>query len=66
MREWVATYGQWCPHCGRNDVKLAADHIDPVALGGSEFGEVGVMCVECMRQQASRVGHQARAKARRV
>ena len=45
--EWRAQYGDWCPACGWVGVKLTADHVVPVALGGDEDGELRVMCKSC-------------------
>lgn len=57
---WRAQYGNLCPHCGRRGVKLTADHITPVGLGGSEHGPLGVMCIECARSQGAKVANARR------
>lgn len=71
VAEWRAEYGEWCPRCGDADyhedgsrVGLTADHVVPVALGGSEDGELGVLCRRCQNQQATRVAHMKRRRNR--
>lgn len=61
---WRAQYADWCPVCGRTGVKLSADHIVPVALGGEEDGELAVACVDCQHKQAARVGNEVQRRKR--
>lgn len=49
-----------CPECGKWTTEFVADHVQPVALGGSELGELRVHCVQCSRRQGGRVSNQAR------
>lgn len=60
VEAWQRAYGNYCPYCGRSGAKLTANHIVPVALGGREDGPLDVMCVTCMRKQASAVAAQRR------
>lgn len=46
-------------------MKLTCDHIVPIALGGQEDGELGVLCVECHRKQASAVAHEVKRRKQR-
>lgn len=62
---WRAQFGDYCPQCGRTGVKLTCDHIVPIALGGQEDGELGVLCVECHRKQASAVAHEVKRRKQR-
>lgn len=61
---WRAQYGDTCPKCGREGVKLTADHPIPVALGGSEWQELEVMCLDCAHRQAGRVGNEVKRRRR--
>lgn len=41
-------YGNKCLRCGRSDVKLTADHVVPVALGGtSNIDNLQPLCLPC-------------------
>jgi 5-methylcytosine-specific restriction protein A len=50
VAQWVAAYGYVCPgwqappHPSHD---LTADHIDPVARGGDESGDLTVLCRPC-------------------
>lgn len=51
-------YGDLCPGYRRAphpSVDLTADHIVPVAAGGAEDGELGVLCRECNSSKAANV-----------
>ena len=55
-------YGNWCPVCGHTDrhedgkgVRLWADHVTPVGLGGAEDGPLRVMCSRCQSRQGAAV-----------
>jgi len=68
VKAWRAAHGNVCPACGYRDrypdgkpVKLTAEHLNPVALGGAEDGPLGVMCMRCQTRQGSAIG---RAKRR--
>jgi 5-methylcytosine-specific restriction endonuclease McrA len=49
--EWKALvnhYGNKCLRCGREDVKLTADHVVPVAKGGtSDIDNIQPLCYSC-------------------
>ena len=63
VKAWRAQYGDYCPRCGRTGVKLTADHLHPVGLGGSEHGTLGVACIDCQRSQGARVANERRRGA---
>ncbi|MBM0279678.1 HNH endonuclease [Micromonospora tarensis] len=49
--------GDWCPGWKRDPHKatdLTADHIDAVAAGGSEGGELQVLCRSCNSAKGAR------------
>jgi hypothetical protein len=54
---WLAT----CQVCGKTKTlplsRWWADHITPVALGGSESGPLQLSCAECQIKQGSAVGN---------
>jgi 5-methylcytosine-specific restriction protein A len=71
VEEWRQANGDYCPMCGRYDfdkngrpLKLTADHIDPVALGGSEDGPMGVHCIDCQRRQGSLIANEVKRRRR--
>jgi len=64
VKQHRAQYGDWCPLCGRSEVKLSADHITPVALGGSEDGPLRVACMDCQHKQAGHVGAEVQRRNR--
>ena len=49
--EWgeiLATYGQRCAYCGKEDRNLTVDHVLPVSRGGShEAGNIVPACNKC-------------------
>ena len=50
VAEWRAAFGDWCPGWNRlahHAVDLTADHVVPVAAGGSESGALMVLCRSC-------------------
>ena len=50
-----ARHGNWCPGWHREPHAaddLTADHIVPVAAGGSESGELQVLCRSCNSRRA--------------
>lgn len=51
VAEWkslIDHYGNKCPCCGRDDVKLTADHIIPVSKGGtSNIDNIQPLCLPC-------------------
>lgn len=48
FKELCAHYGNKCLRCGRNNIKLTADHILPVAKGGtSNIDNIQPLCVSC-------------------
>ncbi|OZE77211.1 hypothetical protein CH305_18410 [Rhodococcus sp. 15-649-2-2] len=56
-----AINGEWCPGIGRpahtltpRDGGLTANHITPIALGGSPTGPLAVTCRSCNSRQAAR------------
>lgn len=56
---WRAAHGDWCPGWHRPphpSADLTADHITPVAAGGSETGPLTVLCRSCNSAKAARVG----------
>jgi len=57
---WRAHHGNWCPGWHRNPhpaTDLTADHIHPVAAGGTEAGPLTVLCRSCNgRKQATPAG----------
>lgn len=50
-----------CPLCGHvKELPISdwwADHVDPVAAGGTERGELRLSCKECQLRQGSQVGN---------
>ena len=53
-----------CPQCGHWRVKFIADHITPIAEGGSEDGPLQVHCSVCSGRQGARLA--ARKKRRLI
>jgi 5-methylcytosine-specific restriction protein A len=50
VQAWRAWHGDWCPGWQRAPhaaTDLTADHITPVAAGGSEDGPLTVLCRAC-------------------
>ena len=50
VAEWINTYGRWCPGWQRPphpSADLTADHVTPVATGGSEDGPLRVLYRGC-------------------
>lgn len=58
QKEWmalVAATGNKCLCCGRSDVKLTADHIIPVSLGGSSYiDNIQPLCQGCNSRKGAR------------
>jgi hypothetical protein len=46
-------------------VRLTADHIYPVALGGDEDGPMRVHCYRCERWQAGQVANEIKRRKRK-
>jgi 5-methylcytosine-specific restriction enzyme A len=58
VREWIEVNGYVCPGWGRDphpSDRLTADHVIPVAAGGDEQGELGVLCGPCNSRKKDRV-----------
>lgn len=50
ITSWIATHGYVCPGYQRPahpSVDLTADHVQAVAAGGSEYGQLAVLCRSC-------------------
>jgi 5-methylcytosine-specific restriction protein A len=52
VQAWVAEHGPYCPGWGREGHLVAlrdltADHVAPVAAGGSESGALRILCRGC-------------------
>lgn len=52
--QWRTIFGSWCPgyqrpghHVDEATNPLCADHVVPVAAGGSEEGALAVLCRSC-------------------
>ena len=63
VHNWRTEYGEHCPgipaagippHATHPGNPLTADHLHPVALGGSESGEIVVRCRRCNSIKSSR------------
>lgn len=55
---WRAKHGNWCPGYevpAHTSDRLSADHITPIALGGSPDGPLSVLCVSCNARKGARV-----------
>jgi 5-methylcytosine-specific restriction endonuclease McrA len=57
--EWkllCAKYGNGCLACGKNDVKLTADHIIPLSIGGTNYIEnIQPLCQSCNSKKWKRI-----------
>jgi 5-methylcytosine-specific restriction endonuclease McrA len=69
--EWVEQYGHVCPRCGArdvypdgSDVQITADHVTPIAMGGSESGDLRVLCRRCQTTQAAQLAAMRRERHR--
>lgn len=52
FRQLCNRYNNRCLACGRTGVKLEADHVVPVSLGGSsDISNIQPLCVTCNRQK---------------
>lgn len=54
---WRATRGDWCPGYGRDphaSADLTADHVIAVGAGGSENGQLTVLCRSCNGRKQAR------------
>jgi 5-methylcytosine-specific restriction endonuclease McrA len=50
-----AHYGNRCLACGRDDVKLTADHIVPLARGGSDdISNIQPLCARCNSKKGTK------------
>jgi 5-methylcytosine-specific restriction protein A len=61
---WRTTYGDLCPGWGvdaHRSADLTADHVVPVAAGGSEQGDLTVLCRACNARKRASVQVKARA-----
>jgi 5-methylcytosine-specific restriction protein A len=59
---WRHTEGNWCPGYQREAHAawdLTADHIEPVASGGSESGPLVVLCRSCNGRKGARTAPKA-------
>lgn len=46
--EKLCSFFDGCPKCGKKDVKLTADHIIPVTLGGTNtIDNIQPLCLSC-------------------
>jgi len=46
--EYVASHGTQCTYCGRDDVDLTMDHVEPLSRGGAHvIGNVVASCAAC-------------------
>lgn len=45
-----------CPECGHYRGEWVADHVQPIAQGGTEDGALRVHCKVCSNQQGARLG----------
>jgi 5-methylcytosine-specific restriction endonuclease McrA len=60
IKQHVQAYGWVCPGHGRPAHEahdLTADHVLPVARGGSETGEIRVLCRSCNSARGARLEH---------
>jgi len=64
VNEWRDQYGNWCPLCGKRGVRLTADHVFPVALGGREDGELRVICQTCNSGAGYEIARRMRERLR--
>jgi hypothetical protein len=69
--EWKDIWGLYCPLCGHKDifrdgspVRLTADHISPVALGGAEDGPLSVHCYRCQAKQGGMIAAEVKRRKR--
>lgn len=56
VAEHRATYGDWCPGWGREPHAaddLTADHIEEIAYGGDDHGDLQVLCRSCNGRKAA-------------
>jgi 5-methylcytosine-specific restriction protein A len=55
---WRAQHGNWCPGWlidPHPSDDLTADHIHAVGAGGSEYGELGVLCRSCNARKSATI-----------
>lgn len=68
--EWDAlldTCGHRCLWCGRDDVKLTADHITPVSMGGtSNIDNIQPLCLPCNARKHNKIMDFRRDDARTI
>jgi 5-methylcytosine-specific restriction endonuclease McrA len=56
FKELCDRYGNRCLACGRANVKLEADHVVPVKLGGtSDISNIQPLCTTCNRKKYTQV-----------
>ena len=51
-----------CPECGAVKVKWVADHVVPLADGGTEDGALTVHCKTCSGRQGMRIAAKKRRR----
>ena len=71
VAEWRDIWGDYCPLCHHKDtfrdgspVRLTADHINPVALGGEEDGPMRVHCYRCQAKQGGMIANAVKRRKR--
>lgn len=66
---WLAEHGRECangdviarcPDCREMRARFVADHVHPLALGGSEDGELRVHCWRCSASQGATISNRVR------
>jgi hypothetical protein len=49
-----------CPECREVRVRFIADHVVPIAEGGTEDGELGIHCARCSGRQGAAIANRKR------
>ena len=71
VADWLAVHGRKCangdiiarcPECHTMRARFIADHITPIAEGGSEDGPLAVHCGSCSARQGDRLSKARRRK----
>lgn len=69
VAEWLSVHGiklangdliARCPDCKQMRARFIADHITPIALGGSEDGPLTVHCASCSGKQGAAITNRRR------
>jgi len=51
-----------CPECNKMKARFVADHIVPIAFGGTEDGPLRVHCLSCSGRQGARIARMKRTR----